>query len=331
MRAFKQEEIQKIELGGHLLLPTYFQDGTIGKELAMEVIKVLNNETVVEKEILDELIFMCYSNGAKIAPMTVVIPKESFRLVENFSKIVSEMTDHNFDKKLMYKSFLVLYLNNIINIYPEEAFANNFVVDKTWHYYLPPVTSIIYFIELIVDLIENNKPAFISFINYQDIRIEQIVTTKLKIIAEKEQKISEDLNESKINIQKLNLKNQELLEENERLVRESKNNIEKNKASIITIVSLIATIIPFFIVNLSVLVNSFNIILLLCINGMMCLIIGIIYCLVNKINKEYTGKYSKEYSVFITVGVILLVVGIVLWILAATVPTIKDFILLMKL
>ncbi|MCH5147545.1 MAG: hypothetical protein J1F61_06075 [Clostridiales bacterium] len=80
-----------------------------------------------------------------------------------------------------------------------------------WHYSLPPVTAIINFIELIVDLIENNKPAFISFINYQDIRIEQIVTTKLKVIAEKEQKISDDLNESKIKIEQLNLKNQELL------------------------------------------------------------------------------------------------------------------------
>ena len=234
MRTFTQEEYQRIEEGGYLQLPSYFVDGTLEKELAFDVVKTLSNETVVEKEILDEVVFICYSNGAKLAPMTAVIPKDSFHYFENFSKVVTELYEHNFDKKQILNSFLILYLNNIINIYPEESFAHNFAVDKTWHFSLPAVTSTINLIELIVDLVGNNKPAFISFINYQDILIEKIITTKLKDIFEKEQKLSEELSESKINIEELNLKNEKVLVKNEQLVQENKENIENNKSNILS-------------------------------------------------------------------------------------------------
>ena len=86
MRIFTQEEFNNIELGGYLLLPRYFQPGTIGNELAINVVKLINNENIIEKEKLDEVVFICYSNGAKLAPMTAILTMESFRQLENFKK-----------------------------------------------------------------------------------------------------------------------------------------------------------------------------------------------------------------------------------------------------
>lgn len=330
MRTFTQEDINNIELGGYALLPTYFLDGTIGKELAIDAVKVISNENIIAKEKLDELVFLCFSNGAKLAPMTVILPKESFQYMENFRKTTEEILAQGMGKRQLYQALLILHLNNIIGVYPEEAFENNLVVDRSMHFGLPPVTSTINFIELIVDLLENDKPAFISFINYQDSRIEQILTSKVKNIVDKESELSKELEDSKTKIEQLNVQNEQLLNKNEELVNENKMTIEKNKASIITVVSLIAAIIPFFIVNISVLVNSFNIILLLCINGIMCLIISVVYFFVNRIINESIKTSIKPFVCLIIIGSILLVLGIVIWILAATIPTIKEFILLMK-
>lgn len=68
MRNFSELEMQNIEMGGYALLPTYFLDGTLGKELAIDAIKIISNENIVENQKLDELVFLCYSNGAKLAP-----------------------------------------------------------------------------------------------------------------------------------------------------------------------------------------------------------------------------------------------------------------------
>ena len=316
-------------MGGYALLPTYFLDGTLGKELAIDTIKIISNENIVENQKLDELVFLCYSNGAKLAPMTTILTKESFQYLENFRKTTQEMLAHGMDKRQLYQALIVLHLNNIIGVYPQELFENNLVVDRSFHFGLPPVTTTIHFIDLIIDLLENDKPAFISFINYQDNRIEQILSSKVKNIVDKESKLAEELRDSRAQIEQLSLQNQKLLNQNEKMVNDNKATIEKNKASIIAIVSLIATIIPLLIVNLSVLVNSFNLVLLLCINGILFLILSVVYFFVNKITNQLNTTTVKPFVAILVVGAVLLILGIVLWILTATIPALKEFILLM--
>lgn len=327
MRTFTQEEYHSININGYELLPTYFLDGTFGRELAQNIVKCLHNEIIVDNSVLDELIFLCYSNGAKFPPLTAVIPRQSFQYVENFKRTLKELTNFTKDTNIVYNAFIVLYLNNIIRIYPEEAFDGNLAIDRTFHYSLPPVTEIIRFVELIEDLIEHKKPAFILFINYQDSRIEQITASKIKNIVDKEDELTKKLELSENTIAKLNEDNKAILEDNKRLSEENQANNEKNKSKIITIVSLIAAIIPFFIININVLVNSFNLIILLCINGIMCFMLGTIYYFINKVNNNSTQKASITFMI---IGAVLLVLGILLWILAATIPTIKEFLSILK-
>lgn len=342
MRNFTPEEFNRIEMGGYVLLPSYFPEGTLGKKLALEIIKCINNENIIDKKIVDELVFYCYSNGAQPTPITSIIPKESFNYVENFKKTLSEIKSYicqNYNDKsneLIYKAFIVLYLNNIIRIHPESDFQNNLVIDRNMYYFLPSVTSTINFIDMIIDLIDHQHPAFILFLNNQDNLVGRILTTKIKTITEKEQQIAIKLKESEDVIEKLNTDNEIILAKNKELVQNNEKDIEKNRANIITIVSLISTIIPFFIVNISVLVNSFNIVLLICINGTMLLVVGVVYYFVNNVNMQLLKQHKKTdnkkpYKAFITIGIIMLIVGIALWILAATICPIKDFIILMSL
>jgi hypothetical protein len=51
-------------------------------------------------------------------------------------------------------------------------------------------------------------------------------------------------------------------------------NIVANKKSIITIVSLIVTIVPLLTINIGALANSFNVLLMLFINGILLEVIG---------------------------------------------------------
>lgn len=50
------------------------------------------------------------------------------------------------------------------------GFQYNLALDRSMHYVLPSTVETINFIDLIIDLIENEKPAFVSFINYQEIQ-----------------------------------------------------------------------------------------------------------------------------------------------------------------
>lgn len=331
MRKFTQEQYQAINVGGYDLLPTYFAEATLGKELAQCVVQCVHNEVLVDNKTLDELLFLCYSNGAKIPPMTAIIPSQSFQYVENFKKTLSEFLEYTGDVNVAYKAFVVLYLNNMIRIYPEEAFVGNLALDRMAHYFLPEVTDTIHFIELIEDLIEHKKPAFIQIINYQDGKIEQITASKIKSIVGKEEQLAIELETSRQSTTQLKEENEKLLAENKELVKSNRTNNEKNRANIITIVSLIAAIIPFFIVNLSVLVNSFNIIMLLCINGTMCLIIGLVFFLVSTVNKDVAPTPKRTFVSFIIVGGVILAIGVSLWILAATVPAINEFISLLSI
>ncbi len=328
MRTFTQEEYHLININGHDLLPTYFLENSLGKKLAQNIVRFLHNEVIVENSVLDELVFLCYSNGAKTSPLMATIPKQSFQYVENFRKTLGELTSFTKDINIVYNAFIVLYLSNIIRIYPQEAFEGNLPIDRTFHYSFPPVTEIICFVELIEDLIEHKKPAFILFINYQDSRIELITASKIKKIVDKEDELTKKLELSENTLAKLNEDNKTILEDNRRLSDENQANNEKNKSKIITIVSLIAAIIPFFIININVLVNSFNLIILLCINGIMCFMLGIIYYFVNKVNNNSTQKASIAFMV---IGAVLLALGILLWVLAATIPIIKEFISILQM
>ena len=331
MRNFTPEEVEKIELGGYALLPTHFIEGTINYTIAVEIVKCLNNEKIIDESILDETIFICFSNGAKVPPMTAVIPRESFGYVENFIKIKKELSDYvSNDALLIYKSFSVLYLNNIIRIYPEEQFAYNLALDRMMHYSLPSVVETIWFVDTLVDLIETNKPAFVSFINYQETAIERILTNKIKYISDKEQTIAAELQQTKEEIKQMTQDSKASLEENNHLVQKNSDAIKENRNSIITIVSLIVTIVPLFIVNFSVLINSFNIIMLLCINGIMLSIVSVIYYLMGIIVGEIESK-KKPFKVFAYIGIGLLIIGIVLWFLAAYLPQLARFLNMMSI
>ena len=114
MRTFT-EEIKNIELKGLICLAENFDSNTIGYKLSSEIIRFLNNEQIVDREVLDEIVFLSFSNGAKLPPMTAVIPRESFLYVENFKNIKKEtLRKFSNDQFVFYKALVVLFLNNII-------------------------------------------------------------------------------------------------------------------------------------------------------------------------------------------------------------------------
>ena len=330
MRTFTAEEIKNIELKGLICLAENFDSNTIGYKLSSEIIRFLNNEQIVDRKVLDEIVFLCFSNGAKLPPMTAVIPRESFSYVENFKSIKKEtLRKFSSDQFDFYKALVVLFLNNIIRIYPEEAIQHNLVLDRSMHYVLPSTVETINFIDLIIDLIENEKPAFVSFINYQETNIEHILTKKITYITEKEEVLSKELEESKRKIEALTKENEVAIQKNDILIKENEKAIKENRNSIITIVSLIVTIVPLFIVNLSILVNSFNIILLLCINGVLLSLIAVIFYLIERIIGNKTS--IKPFITFGAIGIGLLIIGIAMWVISAVCPNFSDFIKLLVL
>ena len=60
----------------------------------------------------------------------------------------------------------------------------------------------------------------------------------------------------------------------------------------------------------------------------MCFMLGIIYYFVNKVNNNSTQKASIAFMV---IGAVLLALGILLWVLAATIPIIKEFISILQM
>ena len=113
------------------------------------------------------------------------------------------------------------------------------------------------------------------------------------------------------------------------MIKENEKAIKENRNSIITIVSLIVTIVPLFIVNLSILVNSFNIILLLCINGVLLSLIAVIFYLIERIIGNKTS--IKPFITFGAIGIGLLIIGIAMWVISAVCPNFSDFIKLLVL